>query len=330
MEGWGWKCVHDPAFLPKVVESWTAAIAHGHPFEMEFPLRAADGRFGWFLTRVFPIKDGDGKVVRWFGTNTDLSQKREADEKILQLNIGLEQRVAERTSELEAANKELEAFSYSVSHDLRAPLRAVDGFSQAVLEDCAAQLPEQGLKDLKTIRAAAQRMGRLIDDLLAFSRLGRAPLRKHEINTAKLVRSVLAELSPVKECRKAEVLLGDLPDCQGDPALLNQVWMNLIANAFKYSSKCAEPVIQIGSRLDGNEVVYFVRDNGAGFDMHYAQKLFGVFPRLHRLDEFEGTGVGLAIVHRIIQRHGGRIWAEAKPNAGATFSFTLSGDVSHE
>jgi PAS domain S-box-containing protein len=324
MEGWGWKDVHDPAFLPKVMEGWTAAIATGDPFEMEFPLRAANGTFGWFLTRVFPIKDDAGKVVRWFGTNTDLSLQRDAAEKIRELNVKLEQRVAERTAELEAANKELEAFSYSVSHDLRSPLRAVDGFSQAVLEDFAHLLPEQGRKDLQTIRSSAQRMGRLIDDLLAFSRLGRTSLKKHEINTTKLVRSVLAELGLPKEGAKAEILVGELQVCQGDPALLNQVWVNLLSNAFKYSSNCPAPLIQVGSRLEEGETVFFVRDNGAGFDMRYAAKLFGVFQRLHRLDEFEGTGVGLAIVQRIIQRHGGRIWADAKPNAGATFHFTLS------
>jgi PAS domain S-box-containing protein len=324
MEGWGWKRVHDPGYLPRVIEGWTAAIANGDPFEMEFPLRASDGEYGWFLTRVVPIKDVAGNVVRWFGTNTDLSDQREAAEKIRELNVRLEQRVAERTAELEIANKELEAFSYSVSHDLRSPLRAVDGFSQAVLEDCGGLLPEQGRKDLQTIRSAAQRMGRLIDDLLAFSRLGRAPIKMQDINTNKMVRDVIEELRDLQKGRKIELMVKDLPPCRGDPALLNQVWINLISNALKYTSKRPAAVVEIGSRAEKDKAVYFVRDNGAGFDMRYAQKLFGVFQRLHRLDEFEGTGVGLAIVHRVITRHGGRIWADAKPDCGATFHFSLN------
>jgi len=324
MEGWGWKQVHDPEYLPKVMDRWSASIATGDPFEMEFPLRAVSGQFGWFLTRVVPIKDAAGKVVRWFGTNTDLSQQRAAAEEIRELNVKLEQRVAERTAELQTANKELEAFSYSVSHDLRSPLRAVDGFSQAVIEDCANLLPDQGKKDLQTIRAAAQRMGQLIDDLLAFSRLGRAPIKIVEINTSRMVRDVLDELHDLRKDRKVEIILKELSPCHGDPALLNQVWVNLLSNALKYTSNCPVAAIEIGSRAEQDTTVYYVRDNGAGFDMRYAQKLFGVFQRLHRLDEFEGTGVGLAIVHRVITRHGGRIWADAKPGCGATFHFTLN------
>ncbi len=323
MEGKGWESVVDPGFLPQVIEAWKVSIATGEPFEMEFPIRAADGHYGWFLTRVFPFKDDAGKVVRWFGTNTDLSEKREADEVIRRLNTNLEQRVAERTAELEVANKELEAFSYSVSHDLRAPLRAVDGFSQAVLEDYGTILPEQGHHDLQTIREGAQRMGRLIDDLLRFSRLGRMPLKTQAVDTNELVRHVLKELSSERKGRQVDLRVSDLPPCQGDPALLTQVWFNLISNAFKYTRKCDKAEVEIGSRLEQGSTVFFVRDNGAGFDMRYVNKLFGVFQRLHRADEFEGTGVGLAIVQRIIHRHGGCIRAEAEPDKGATFSFSL-------
>jgi len=323
MAGTGWESVIDPDFLPEVVKAWKVSIATGEPFEMEFPIRAADGHYGWFLTRVFPFKDDAGKVIRWFGTNTDVSDKRAAGEKIQELNANLERRVAERTTELEAANRELEAFSYSVSHDLRAPLRAVDGFSQAVLEDYGAQLPEQGRRDLQTIRAGAQRMGILIDDLLTFSRLGRTPLKKQAVDITYLVGHVLEELNYQREGREVEIRIGDLPRSPGDPALLNQVWVNLISNALKYTRRRETAVIEIGCKLEHDEQVYFVRDNGAGFDMRYANKLFGVFQRLHRADEFEGTGVGLAIVQRIIHRHGGQIWAKAAPNLGATFYFTL-------
>jgi PAS domain S-box-containing protein len=323
MTGAGWQRLLDPDLLPKVMEVWNESIANGRPFDMEFPLRAADGHYGWFLTRVFPFKDATGEIVRWFGTHTDVSRKREADEEIRRLNATLEQRVAERTAELETANKELEAFSYSVSHDLRAPLRAVDGFSQVVLEDYGAQLPEEGRRDLETIRRGAQSMGVLIDDLLTFSRLSRIPLKKQEVDTGLLVRSVLGGLHAERKGRQIEIRILELPSCQADPALLRQAWINLLSNALKYTRHRQPGVIDIGCKLEQGESVYYVRDNGAGFDMQYGHKLFGVFQRLHGKDEFEGTGVGLAIVQRIIHRHGGRVWAEAALDRGATFSFTL-------
>ena len=233
------------------------------------------------------------------------------------------QRMQEVNRKLEFANKELEAFSYSVSHDLRAPLRAVDGFSQAVIEDFAAQLPEEGRRYLLTIRKGAQQMGALIDDLLAFSRLSRASMHKQEVRTGELVRSVLAELEPQREGRRIDVRIGELPACSGDPALLKQVWVNLLSNAFKYTRKRDPAVVEIGCEPTVEGDAFFVRDNGTGFDMRYADKLFGVFQRLHRAEDYEGTGVGLALVHRIVHRHGGLIWADAEVDRGATFYFTL-------
>ena len=252
----------------------------------------------------------------------DIAKRKEAEAEVKKLNTELEQRVAKRTAELESANKELEAFSYSISHDLRAPLRAVDGFSQAVMEDYGDKLPEEGRHYLQTIRNGAQRMGMLIDDLLSFSRLSRQPVNKQEVNVAKLVRDVLEELEPQREGREIDLRIGDLPPYKGDAALLKQVWINLLSNALKYSRDRKPAVIEVGCKTEQGENVYFVRDNGAGFDMQYANKLFGVFQRLHRADEFEGTGVGLAIVQRVIHRHGGRIWADAAPGRGATFYFT--------
>ncbi len=323
MEGWGWQRVHDPEMLPKVLEGWKMSIATGQPFEMNFPLRAANGQFHWFLTRAFPLKDASGKIIRWIGTNTDVSRMREAEEEIQRLNTDLEKRVIERTAQLESANKELEAFSYSVSHDLRAPLRAVDGFSRVLQEEFGPQLPDEGKEYLTDIRNGAQKMGQLIDDLLTFSRLSRAPLKKGDVNTGNMVRETLEDLSTQLDGRHIDIRIADLPACEGDSALLKQVWINLLANAIKYTSRRESAVVEIGCTLKDGEHVFFVRDNGVGFDMRYANKLFGVFQRLHRAEEYEGTGVGLAIVNRVITRHGGRIWADAAVDRGATFYFTL-------
>lgn len=251
-------------------------------------------------------------------------QRREAQEQVGQLNTELEQRVAERTSQLEAANKELEAFSYSVSHDLRAPLRAVDGFSQALVEDYGNQLPEDGRHFLATIRGETQRMGELIDDLLTFSRLSRATLDRLPIDTGALVQSILRELKAEYPERKIDITVGVLPVQEGDRSLMRQVWINLLSNAFKYTGRCEQARIEVGSFTQAGETVFYVKDNGAGFDMRYVHKLFGVFQRLHRSEDYEGTGVGLAIVQRIVHRHGGRVWAEGAVNAGATFYFSLN------
>jgi signal transduction histidine kinase len=251
---------------------------------------------------------------------------RDRTAEVQRLNAELEQRVVDRTAQLEAANKELEAFSYSVSHDLRAPLRAVDGFSQALLEDFGSQLPEEGQRQVRTIREGAQRMGALIDDLLAFARLGRQALVKPVVvDMDRLVRETLEDLLPERQGRQVEIRAAALPPSNGDNALLKQVWANLLSNALKYTRKRDRAVVEIGSVLADGETVYFVRDNGAGFDMRYAHKLFGVFQRLHRAEDFEGSGVGLAIVQRIVKRHGGRAWAEAAVDRGATFHFTIPG-----
>lgn len=327
MEGWGWTRVHDPAMLPQVMERWKASIASGKTFEMEFPLRGNDAKFRWFLTRIVPIKDANGNVEQWFGTNTDISQKREAAEEIKRLNADLERRVIERTAQLEAANKELDAFTYSVSHDLRTPLRTMDGYSQAVLEDFGPQLPAEGQRFLQTIRDGAQRMGALIDDLLSFARLSRSPLNKQPVDMNRLVRDTLEALAFQREDRKLTISVANLPPCEGDANLLKQVWENLLSNAQKYTGKCDHASVEVGFQLEHGKTIYFVRDNGTGFDMQYAGKLFSVFQRLHRTDEYEGTGVGLAIVERIVRRHGGRVWAEAAVGRGATFYFDLDGEL---
>jgi PAS domain S-box-containing protein len=245
---------------------------------------------------------------------------RERTAELARANEELEQRVRERTAELEVANKELEAFSYSVSHDLRAPLRAIDGYSRIVLRDYATEMPADAREYLDGVRRNAQQMGQLVDDLLALSRLGRRALRVRPVEMTDLVRECLDEVRPPAA---AEIRVADLPPAQADPGLLKQVWLNLIGNALKYSGKRQHPVVEVGAGVGPDGPVYFVRDNGVGFDIRYAHKLFGVFQRLHRTEEYEGTGIGLALVQRIIHRHGGRVWAESEPDRGATFFFTL-------
>jgi light-regulated signal transduction histidine kinase (bacteriophytochrome) len=268
--------------------------------------------------------DETGQPARMLGTSQDISERKRAADEVRRLNAELERRVVERTAQLEAANQELDAFSYSVSHDLRAPLRAINGFARIVLEDHGRQLPEDGRQQLERSRRAGEQMGRLIDDLLAFSRLGRQSLSGRPVDTTRIVQAVLEELDPGAACPNLHVSVGDLPSCYGDPALLKQVWMNLLSNAIKYSRERRPALVEVGCHR-GSETVFFVRDNGAGFDMRYAHRLFGVFQRLHRSDQFEGTGVGLAIVQRSVGRHGGRVWAEAEEGRGAAFMFTLSG-----
>lgn len=247
----------------------------------------------------------------------------ETNREVVALTLELEKRVEQRTAELEAANKELEAFSYSISHDLRAPLRQIDGFSQLLLKGYMDLLPDRGQDFLRRVSERARFMGQLIDDLLSFSRMSRQHLNKRPVKLDLIVREVLEELSREREGRNVEIDLKPLPDCLGDASLLRQVYVNLLSNAFKFTRQKEKAVIEIGCLAVDPELVCYVRDNGAGFDMRYAQKLFGVFQRLHSPSEFEGTGVGLSIVRRIITRHGGRIWAEAEPDNGAAFYFTL-------
>lgn len=242
---------------------------------------------------------------------------------VRQLNAELEARVIQRTAQLEAANKELESFSYSVSHDLRAPLRAIDGFSQILQEDYSDRLDGEAPRYLKIVRNNAKRMGELIDDLLNLSRLNRKEISQRTILMNDFIQQILTGFqSEIKE-RQIELVIADLPNCKADNSLLIQVWINLLSNALKYTGKTENVRIEIGCQLIDDQETYFIRDNGAGFDMQYADKLFGVFQRMHLEKDFEGTGIGLAIVQRIIQRHGGKIWAEAKINQGATFYFTI-------
>jgi signal transduction histidine kinase len=251
-------------------------------------------------------------------------ERERTDQQIRKMNEQLEERVRLRTAELEAANSELEAFSYSVSHDLRAPLRHVDGFSRILIESQGSKMDAEGQRYLGEIRDASQRMAGMIEDLLRLAQIGRQQLRLQKTSIKDVIDDVLADLKSEVCERRIEWRVGELPSLECDRGLVKQVFTNLVGNAVKYTRPREVAVIEIGHRDGEGHPVIFVRDNGAGFEMKYADKLFGAFQRLHRQDEFEGTGVGLATVHRIIRRHGGRIWAEAEPQKGATFYFTLA------
>ncbi len=253
----------------------------------------------------------------------EAAERQRADEGLRQLNAELEARVSDRTAQLEAANKELEGFSYSVSHDLRAPLRWIVGFSDALMEDHGPALDDEARRKIGIIRNEGTRMGLLIDDLLAFSRLGRKALSTGEVHMTALAETCWETLKSQQDASRVDVRIDHLPDARGDRVLLGQVLVNLLSNALKFSAKQPNPRIDVSAITDQNEHIYFVRDNGAGFNPKYQAKLFGVFQRLHDAAEFPGTGVGLALVQRIVNRHGGRVWAEGKPDEGATFYFTL-------
>jgi PAS domain S-box-containing protein len=300
--------------VAQIFEHWphlAARLAASAPTESEITLNTGPEQRTFQLT-VSPVRDQRGQLRGHAVIAHDITRLKQSEETLRESN-----------QQLEDANKELEAFAYSISHDLRAPLRGIDGFARIVLEKYAPVLDATGQHYLHRVRAGIERMSHLINDLLAFSQLSRQPLRKQRVSPAEIARQALEELRPEYGPRALHVQLEPLPECQADPALLRQVFANLLSNALKYSRQREKPQIQVGCRQRDHETVYFVSDNGAGFDLRYADRLFGIFQRLHSDDAFEGTGVGLAIVQRIIHRHGGRIWAEAEVDQGATFYFTL-------
>jgi PAS domain S-box-containing protein len=266
----------------------------------------------------------DIEIVSYFaGLAMEITEYKKVQEEILNLNIELEQRVLQRTSQLEITNKELEAFSFSVSHDLRAPLRAINGFVQILMEDYIQNLDEEGKRICSVIQDNSFKMGKLIDNLLSFSRLGRTEMNNMHINMKQMADAVFFELTDAPLRKRIHFTCDEICIAFGDPILLNQVWSNLISNAIKYSSKKEKAIISVSCTIEKEQNIFCIRDNGVGFDMNYADKLFNVFRRLHSEGEFEGTGVGLAIVKRIVQRHGGEVWAESELNKGASFYFSL-------
>ncbi len=316
------------------------------------PWRAEALKRGYRSSSGFPICDGDGNVIGVFNTYaehkhfftpemvqlmTDLShdlsfalnaledreRRQVAEDEIRQLNLDLERKVQERTRQLEEVNRELEAFSYSVSHDLRAPLRSIDGFSQILARQLHDQLDETGRDYIDRVRRASQRMGHLIDDLLTLARVTRSQIRREQTDLSAIAQQVMDEIRNADPSRQVNFILQPDLSCYADPGLMRVVLENLLGNAYKFTGRKPQATIEFGSSEREGEQVFFVRDNGAGFNMDYAQKLFGAFQRLHGADEFSGTGIGLATVQRIIHRHQGRVWAEAKEGMGATFYFTI-------
>ncbi|MDW7738804.1 MAG: CHASE domain-containing protein [Bacillota bacterium] len=306
-----------------VWDNISLAVKRGEPFTLEYRITDAAGNIKWVWERGQAVPDDENNLSVLEGFISDITRRRLAEAEIRKFNKELEQRVRERTIQLEAVNKELESFAYSVSHDLRAPLRALDGFSEALLEKYAEDMDEQGRHYLYRIQRSAMHMSHLIDDLLTLSRVTRSDFSKKEVNLSQICDKVLSDLQEGEPDREVKVNLAPGLHTRSDPHLLQIVMENLIGNAWKFSSNEPAATIEVGQTKFDGEVVYFVRDNGVGFDMTYADKLFGAFQRLHGADEFPGTGVGLATVQRIINRHGGRIWAESEVGKGATFYFTL-------
>ncbi|MEX2231088.1 MAG: PAS domain S-box protein [Cyclobacteriaceae bacterium] len=308
-----------PDFLqPDTQDIFTQIFAGEKVQSLETKRVTKHGKFVDVMFSASVITDPGSQQKSIAITEKDVTQQKIADERIRLLNSDLQRNVLQ----LEETNKDLESFSYSVSHDLRAPLRAINGNARILEEDYLDKLDENAKKVLGNVNSNVKRMDRLIEDLLAFSKIGKKEVLKSRIDTESQVKSVIADIGSVVQ-RKADITVNELLPAFGDPSLLTQVWTNLISNAVKYSGKTKSPKIEIGSITEEDKIVYYVKDNGAGFDMKYAERLFGAFQRLHDQSEFEGTGIGLAIVKRIITKHGGQIWAEAKPDEGATFYFTI-------
>ena len=310
----------DPTDRDALREHWRQLQADpSKTLSFECRLRHKDGTVRWLLWSSTAFIDE--KV--FYVAAHDITRRKLAEEKYIQLNEVLEKNVANRTAQLETANSELEAFSYSVSHDLKSPLRKIEGFSQLLTQRHSGQLDAEGLRLLSIICNSVQRMEQLIDDLLSFSRLGRKEATFARIDMTALARFAVEDLSRAEPSQRVSVAIKPLPSAWGDRSLIQQIFLNLVSNAFKFTRHQPEPAVEISATPGDKENVYCVKDNGSGFDMQYVDKLFGVFHRLHSATEFTGTGIGLALVKRIVQRHGGRVWAEGSVNKGASFFFTL-------
>lgn len=305
MEGWGWQSVHDPEILPEVMERWTASISTGESFEMVFPLRRADGAFRPFLTRIVPIRDEAGSIVRWFGTNTDITGQKEIER------------------ELRNANADLEQFAYSASHDLQEPLRTVKVFSQLLSAGAREKLDAESLEYLDNVISGATRMEALIRDLLIYARTTRFEKAAGLTDANRAIHAALTNLKGAVEETGARIDFEPLPTLQVHPSQLELLFQNLISNAIKYRRPGATPAVHIASKKLNGQWLFSISDNGIGIQARYQEQIFGVFKRLHSGDSYPGTGIGLALCRRIVERHNGRIWVESEPGKGSIFYFTL-------
>ncbi len=325
-QGYGWTDALHPDDIASTLAAWESAVREKRMAVFEHRLRRHDGVYRLCLVRALPILDEDETIREWVGVHADVTERRQQQAEILALNTELEERVRQRTAELEASNKELEAFSYSVSHDLRAPLRTIDGFSLALEEDAGPVLDEECRGYIRRIRGGVQRMGGLIDALLQLSRVTRAELQRHDVDLSRIAQEVCEGLQRVQPERSVELRIAPELHANADLRLMQVAFENLFGNAFKFTSKQSHAVIEFGARPGEDasaSTEFYIRDNGAGFDMQYAGKLFHAFQRLHGDKDFQGSGIGLATVERVIRRHGGTIRAESAPEGGATFRFTL-------
>jgi len=321
----GWVSIVHPDDRAEMVNYLQEHILHDpQPFDIEYRIQRVNDKETRWVRGIGQLEyDAQRAPSKMFGVIQDITERKLGELEILQFHTQLEQLVADRTAQLEAANHELEAFSYSVSHDLRAPLRHMSGFVELLSERDRDRLDDKGLHYLQVIADSVRQMGVLIDDLLQFSRVGRAEMRFTDVDMAELLEEARAPLTEDLADRVIEWDIGEIPHVRGDRASLKLVWANLLGNAVKYTRTREVAHIQVGSRESPDGAEFFVRDDGVGFDMAYAGKLFGVFQRLHSAEEFEGTGIGLANVSRVVSRHGGRVWADAKVDEGATFSFLI-------
>jgi len=310
----------------RIARAFQAACEKGEPYDLELEFTTAKGRHRWIRSLGIPVAT-NGKVTRVYGYIVDITERKRAQIEIQALNTSLEERIGQRTAELVASNTELEAFAYSVSHDLRAPLRAIDGFATILEEDYAGRVDEEGRDALHRMRAAAQKMAQLIDDMLKLSRLSRAEMSREAVDLSALARSVAGELQASEPARRVSFEVASGLVATGDRALLKVVLDNLVGNAWKFTGKHSGARIEVGMTQKDGVPAYFVRDDGAGFDMAHVDILFSPFQRLHSMAEFTGTGIGLATIKRIIARHGGRVWAEGAVEKGATFYFTLAPEL---
>ena len=311
-----------PSDLALLNLSVQTAITNKRTYSLDHRIVLRDKTVKWVHEQGETTVGESGNPIQLVGIVQDITERKKAENLILALNRDLEDRVKTRTAQLEVANKEMEAFTYSVSHDLRSPLRIIDGYAQILIEDYVEKLDEEGQKTLGIIMSNAKKMGQLIDDLLSFSKKGRTEIRRH-VNMNQIVDEVIQELRLGGETIPRHLKIETLPSGNCDATLIKQLWINLLSNAIKYSGAKPEPEISIGTTHRDGKTIYYIKDNGAGFDMQYYHKIFGVFQRLHSHYEFSGTGVGLAIVNSIVHRHGGSVWAESKVDEGATFYFSL-------